>query len=75
MATAERPIVNGGWDMSRESFLREAAAFAEGVPAEPEPPKKFCVSAGFKVVCDLPRCIKKCQFETPEMAPTKGIRS
>jgi len=49
--------------MSRESFLREAAYFAEGVPYHSdEKEKKFCITAGFKVRCDLPRCKDRCQF-------------
>jgi hypothetical protein len=48
--------------MSRESFLREAAAFADGVPVKPEREKKHCISAGFAVVCDLLQCKDACQF-------------
>jgi hypothetical protein len=52
--------------VSRESFLQQAAAFDEGVPVEPGRAKKYCVIANFEVVCDLPQCSRKCQFEDKE---------
>lgn len=50
--------------MSRESFLREAATFAEGTSCSPEREKMFCVAAGFRVVCDLPQCKEHCRLTT-----------